>query len=300
MELLNKIRAPENRKTVKIVGGVIVSAALLSTVWLVVNSSAEASSRGLKEKLASEFPNTAITSVNCNIPAAGLCEVVAGRNVFYSTPDGRFAVVGSLLDLKDKVDLTDNRLRQLAAVGDAEGRINGGAAPKGAAQPPSGPVGAVGASAAPADAAHGAIVRVNLPKENAIVHNAGAPLKVTIFTDLNCGYCRRLHDDLKAAKDIEVTEFPIGILQADSADKAKLALCSRDRVAGVDAVYRGGELSTSGDCVAAAKAVADNTEFARQNGISGTPFLIRADGVSNSGWMPQQELRAFLSGGAAL
>ena len=82
----------------------------------------------------------------------------------------------------------------------------------------------------------------------------------------------------------------------DSADKAKLALCSKDRSKGVDAIYGGGEVVTSGDCAAAERAVAANTEFARQNNITGTPTIIRADGTSNSGWMPTAELRAFLGG----
>jgi thiol:disulfide interchange protein DsbC len=241
----------------------------------------------LKEAVQDHFPNTPISSVTCKNGPAGLCEVVAGANIFYVTPDAKFALVGSVLDLDKKLDLTDQRLRQLAAIGQAEAKIKG-----------QGPQTAPGpqAQAAPAaKPAESAILRVTLPKSNAVIHNLGAPLKMTIFTDLNCSYCKRLHEDLKSQRDIEVTEYPIAFLAADSAQKAKLALCAKDRVAGVDALYSGGEVVTSGDCAAAQKALDANIAFAHQNNINGTPMIVRPDGVTNSGWLPTAELRAFLS-----
>jgi thiol:disulfide interchange protein DsbC len=242
--------------------------------------------KSLKDKMQAHFPNTPITSADCGGPA-GLCEVVAGKNVFYTTRDGRFAIVGSVLDLDQKVDLTDQRLRQLAAVGDAENRIQGA----GAGVPGAAPT---AAAPSPDRAAPGPAIRVTLPKSNAIVHNPGAPLKMTVFTDMNCSFCRRLHDDLRGVTDIEVTEYPIAFLGADSHEKAKLALCANDRSAAVDAIYRGGEVRTSGDCAAAEAALQANIAFAQQNNIQGTPMIIRADGMTNSGWMEKSELRAFL------
>lgn len=242
--------------------------------------------KSLKEKMQAHFPNTPITSAECGGPA-GLCEVVAGKNVFYTTRDGRFAIVGSVLDLDQKVDLTDQRLRQLAAVGEAENRIQGGAG----AAPAAGPA---AAAPSPDRAAPGPAIRVTLPKTNAIVHNPGAPLKMTVFTDMNCGFCRRLHEDLRGVTDIEITEYPIAFLGPDSHEKAKLALCATDRAAAVDAIYRGGEVRTSGDCAAAEAALQANIAFAQQNNINGTPMIIRADGMTNSGWMEKSELRAFL------
>ena len=241
----------------------------------------------LKEAVQDHFPNTPIGSVACKDGPAGLCEVVAGTNIFYVTPDAKFALVGSVLDLDKKLDLTDQRLRQLAAIGQAEAKIKGQGSLKAPDQQ---------AEAAPAaKTADHPILRVTLPKSNAVIHNLGAPLKMTIFTDLNCSYCKRLHEDLKTQRDIEVTEYPIAFLAADSAQKAKLALCAKDRVAGVDALYSGGEVVTSGDCAAAQKALDANIAFAHQNNINGTPMIVRPDGVTNSGWLPTAELRAFLS-----
>jgi thiol:disulfide interchange protein DsbC len=280
-----------SKRTMLIGGASAIAVAVVATAAL---AASPLFGGDLKSKMQAHFPNTPITSVDCGGPA-GLCEVVAGANVFYASRDGRFAVVGSVLDLNEKIDLTDQRLRQLAAVGDAESRIQGGrpAGPGAQAAAPSPGAAGPGGSQAP-----GPVIRVNLPAANAIVHNPGARLKMTVFTDMNCGFCRRLHDDLKGITDIEITEYPIAFLGEDSRQKAKLALCAQDKAQAVDAIYRGGEVRTSGDCAAAEAALDANIDFARQNNINGTPMIIRADGTSNSGWMPVNELRAFLQAGA--
>lgn len=243
---------------------------------------------GLAKKVSQQFPNTKISSTNCDIGVSGLCEVVAGPNVFYVTKDAKHAFVGALVDLDKKVDLTDKRLRELAAVNNVEGRIAGQPSPGGQAAGAAQPAGRPSAPAAK--------LNVTLPRDNAIVHNPGAPIKLTIFTDLNCGYCHKLWEDLKTATDIEVTEYPVAFLAADSRDKAKLALCAPDRVKAVAAIYGGGELTAPGDCTSADKAVMANTDFAQKHDITGTPTLVRADGARISGWKPLAEVRSFAKG----
>lgn len=244
----------------------------------------------LKDKLSKAFPAAEISSVDCNAGPGPLCEVVAGKNVFYADRDGRHAFVGSVLDMKGKKDLTDERLRQLAAMQDGEARIMG------ASGPAAGPSAQPSANAAPAGPKVDLAKLAALPKVNAVIHNPGAAVKMTIFTDLNCSFCQRLSADLKNVKDIEVTEYLVGILGQDSIEKAKLALCATDRVAALDAIHSGGELKVSGDCAAAEAAVKANTEFFHSAGFQGTPVIIRGDGTVNEGWMQSNELRAFLGG----
>lgn len=252
----------------------------------------------LQEKVQAHFPNSKITGVRCGGTAApkGLCEVTIGSNVLYVTPDAQFAIVGSVLDLENKIDLTDRRMRELAAVANVTDKLGGAAPSLPTAQAP-----APGPSAAAPPPQQGpgappAKVNVSLPKDNAIIHNPGAPVKMTVFTDLNCSYCNKLMAELKGVTDIEITEFPIGILGPESEQKAKMALCATDRVAATNALYFGGEVKVTGECEDAAKKVQQNNQFAQANGISGTPAVIRADGAMNPGYMPLAELRAFLQG----
>lgn len=243
---------------------------------------ADARPQGLVKVLEKHFPKTSIDQVRCDIGVAGLCEVVTGRNVFYAARDGRYAFVGSLLDLTEKVDLTDQRIRELAAVSAATDKIKGGGGRQDAltAQAP----------AAPPDK-----LQVSLGADSAIVHNAGARLKLTVFSDLNCSYCRRLFEELRGAPDIEVTEYPIAILGADSAEKAKMALCASDRAKAAAALYFGGDVEVPESCRDGEARLAKNMAFAQANSIAGTPALVRADGTVSRGWMPLADLRTWLS-----
>ena len=256
----------------------------------------DAALAGLVQKA---FPNTPIGSIRCGV-AAGLCEVTAGRNVFYVSPDGRFALVGSLLDLKDRIDLTDRRQGELAALDATLGKVGGGSAapaPNAIARADAEQTGAKPAPNAPrAGPPSLGVIKVDLPIGNAVIHHKGAAVKLAVISDYNCGFCRRLFDELKSAADIEVTEYPIQLLRPDSADKAKLALCGSDRETASNSIYFGGEVKASGDCSAAAKAVEENTAFARAHQITGTPTLIRADGQAVAGYMPLEQLRAWAKG----
>jgi thiol:disulfide interchange protein DsbC len=251
----------------------------------------ETSDAGLARKVQAAFPNTKVASVRCGV-VPGLCEVTAGKTVFYVTPDARYALVGSVLDLKARVDVTDRRMKELGQLDAVTSRL--GAVPGAGAQP------------APAESPQNTeaapmlgLIKIDLPRDNAIIHHAGAPLKVSVVTDLNCGYCRMLMEALKTAPDIELTEYPIQLLRPDSLDKARLALCAKDREATANNIYFGGDLKVAGDCAKAEAAVQANTAFARAHGISGTPALIRGDGAAHAGFMPIDQLRAWIRGGQA-
>jgi thiol:disulfide interchange protein DsbC len=214
---------------------------------------------------------------------------VIGKNVFYSTKNARYVVVGSVLDLDKKVDITDQRLKELASLDAATSKITaaGGAVADqtGAVQPAPGQP-----SPLPAK------IDVNLPVANAVVHNPGAPIKLTVFSDYNCHYCRALFTEMVANKQIEVREYPIGLLSADSSTKAQQVLCADNRLEASEAQFgisANGKFRTVGSCAAAAAAVEANTKFAASHGISGTPTIIRADGTAHAGYLAQDALVAF-------
>jgi thiol:disulfide interchange protein DsbC len=169
------------KKTLTIAGG--------AGLVLVLGTTAAAfafSGLGVKGKLEKAFPQADIMAVDCSAGPAGLCEVIAGggKNVFYASRDGRFALVGSVLDLETKKDVTDQRLRDLAAMNAGAARISGPAASVPQETGTAAPVGQ-----APAGQ------KVSLsglpsPASNAIVHNPGAATKMVVFTDLNWGRFR--------------------------------------------------------------------------------------------------------------
>ena len=270
------IQRPKNRETLGVIG--LFGAAALAVVVAGV-AFLPASTKALRDKVQANFPNTKISSVTCKTQVEGLCEVTAGKNLFYATRDGRYIVVGSLLDLTKKVDLTDERLKQLAALDVATGHL----------APPS-------TNGAKAPAPVPTKLTVNLPLANAVIHNPGAPIKIKVFSDFNCGYCRMLFTQLASTKGIEVTEYPIAILGEDSAAKARIVLCAKDRPSASFAAYTSGKIATGPDCAAASAAVDANTAFAHANGITGTPTIVRADGTVNQGYLALDALKAFGEG----
>ena len=110
----------------------------------------------VRQNLTETLPGLSIGDIQPT-PAAGLYEVMVGQRIIYVTEDGRYLVQGSLIDLKEKKNLTEPRLNSIkadavAAVGEDNMVIFG-----------------------PEDAKH----------------------TVTVFTDIDCGYCRKLHGEMK-------------------------------------------------------------------------------------------------------
>ena len=257
----------------------------------------------LLKKLQPKFPNSKL-HVNCtsNVKYPGFCEVDAGKGVYYATKDGHYFFVGQVLDLEKQVDMTDERQRELAALTNSLDKVDGGVPML--AQANLGAVGNAGPAGAPAN--QGAPVMPtqfdmaelakDLPANHAVIYNAGAPIKIKVFSDYNCPHCRDLFASLETQKDIEVTEYPMGILGADSVTKAKIVLCSKDRVAAAHTAYSNGQISTVGDCKDAGQAVTENRTFADAHGIGGTPAIIRADGKAISGFGTIEQVRAFATG----
>ena len=107
----------------KILAGVSGLAAL-AVVGVATVAVASGFGTSLKDKVQKEFPNTPITSADCDKGPANLCEVVAGSNVFYVTRDAKFAFVGAVLDLENKVDVKGQKVGIILSGGNVDlGRL---------------------------------------------------------------------------------------------------------------------------------------------------------------------------------
>jgi thiol:disulfide interchange protein DsbC len=240
--------------------------------------------------LTQRLPRTAITKVDCgHVP--GICEVQAGSNLFYIDPSARYLIVGRIYDMVTHQDLTAARLLAInpdmlvgaAATAKAQETDGAGLAPS---HPPS--------AAAPASAPAQKVSLASLPANGAIEWgsgNTGAP-KVTVFSDFHCGYCRALHQTLKAM-GVRVTERPISILGTRAISES--VICAEDKAAAVERAYGDQDIvkracDTSG--------LDANEAFARAHGFTGTPVLVREDGAVLLGFRPREFLESWLKGGA--
>lgn len=142
----------------------------------------------VKAELKKKVPEAPVDAVR-KVPYGGLYEVVVGGEVFYTDQDATFLVLGSIVDLKTKQNVTELRMRQL-------NRIDFAALP--------------------------------LDNAVKIVRGNGSR-KVAMFADPNCGYCKRFERDLLGVSDITVYVFLYPILSPDSVAKSKAVWCSPDR-----------------------------------------------------------------------
>jgi len=216
----------------------------------------------VKAALKQNLPNTQITSLE-KTPIKGLYQMVTGKNLVYVDQTGRYSLIGTLYDMKIHADLTAKKLADL------------GHAPvdQKAVQVPS--------QSIPWD---------KLPHELAIVENKGAKYKLAIFADINCPYCRRMADIVKALPDVETHTFLISLWQR-SFTPTKAILCATDKVAALHAAYKNQNPPTK---VCESDALDRLNAFAAQHSISGTPFLIRSDGATSAGARSKEFLLDWL------
>lgn len=124
-----------------------------------------------------------------------------------------------------------------------------------------------------------------------LVGSADAKHKVVVFTDPDCPYCRELHKILKdiveKRKDIafQLILFPLP-MHKDAPKKVQSILCSKS-VSVLDDAFIGKDVPEP-SC--SADAVEQNKSLAASLDITGTPTLVRDDGVVLSGFMPEEQL----------
>lgn len=117
---------------------------------------------------------------------------------------------------------------------------------------------------------------------------------ITVFTDVDCTYCRKLHSELDdlMAKGIEVRylAYPRGGADAGSFDKMISVWCSDDRKKSLTQAKNGQNLPVA-DCDSPVLA---HYALGNELGISGTPALIFPDGRVIPGYMDADRLATML------
>ena len=266
------ITFPKSRLT--IIAALVLAVALIALSVLHKGASADTSNGApsASAAFAERFPETSPDELSCD-GFGPLCQVVAGKTVFYVDPEARHAFIGRLYDLDAKVDLTEATLKRIApAEMSAAGSVQSDAA----------------------SSIH-ATKWSDLPFDSAILRNRGGALKVAVFSDVNCGYCRHFSKALEAAPDIEAHEFLIGVQGSEAQSRA--IGCAEDPESALHAYYETRsvpDIPCDRDIVEPARAAARSLGAAMQ----GTPTFVRPDGAVTSGFRDIQTLRAWLLVGA--
>jgi thiol:disulfide interchange protein DsbC len=256
------------------------SAAAVLTVGVSAVTAMPATAQDLASEVAEalqlRLPKTPIDEIACN-RFGPWCEVVSGETLFYIDKSARYLLVGRLYDMEERRDVTASRLLEL----------NPDLIAAGAAR--ANPFANENAANAPAA---DTVDLSTLPAQGAIHWGNKRGTKLIVFSDFQCGYCRRLVNELGKA-GVLVEERPISILGTQSRRLAETVICASDPGRALHQAYEGA-LDPSGASCAETRGLDANEAFARANGFAGTPVIVRAsDGAVLHGYRDADTLREF-------
>ncbi len=115
---------------------------------------------------------------------------------------------------------------------------------------------------------------------------------VTVFTDIDCGYCRRFHQEVPeltaAGLEVRYVAFPRSGIGTASYDKIVTVWCSDDPQDAMTQAKAGRSLSP----LSCENPVAEQYQAGVAGGVRGTPTLVLDDGTVIGGYLPAEELLA--------
>ena len=117
---------------------------------------------------------------------------------------------------------------------------------------------------------------------------------LTVFTDIDCGYCAKLHREMAEINDkgitVEYLMFPRAGLHSVSFQKAVSMWCADDQQQMMTDAKERREIPNK----TCENPVADQYNLGRELGVTGTPALMTATGKLIPGYMPADRLLAAL------
>ncbi|SHK74851.1 thiol:disulfide interchange protein DsbC [Marinobacter antarcticus] len=206
----------------------------------------------ISERLSSAVPGLKISSVR-ESEAKGLYEVKSNNgDIIYTTPDGQFLLTGDLLRVSSNgiANVTEE-----ARAGERRKTMDS--------------YGEKG------------VISYKASNEKAVVD---------VFTDIDCPYCRKLHDEVPQLNDYGITvnyyAYPRSGPGTPSFTKYMSVWCAEDQQSAMTS-------AKSGKTVEAATCdnpVREQFELGRRVGVTGTPAIVLEDGNIVRGYVPAKNL----------
>ena len=185
-------------------------------------------------------------------PIPGVYQLTQGADISYLTEDGKYFIDGNVYDMESRANLTE-ALRTHARV-----------------------------------ALIGAV-----PESQMLIFSPEKPrYTITVFTDVDCGYCRKLHSEIAEINRLGVRVryvfFPRTGPGTESWHKAEAVWCAANRNEALTRAKAGGALDLTKTC--GATPVAREYALGESIGVRGTPAIFTENGNMISGYLPPQEL----------
>ncbi|MGB5621281.1 MAG: DsbC family protein [Gammaproteobacteria bacterium] len=188
-------------------------------------------------------------------PIPGVYEVVVGGQIVYITGDKRYLLKGEIVDLATNESVTEARRSSV--------RLRQMAQVK--------------------------------ESEMIIFEPENPKHTITVFTDIDCGYCRKLHQEMDQMQALGIRVrymfYPRMGPGSEGWAKAEAVWCSDDRQQALTDAKLGKKIDAP-SC--GATPVAAEYEMGNRIGVRGTPAIMTEDGSLLPGYVPAAELAAYL------
>lgn len=222
----------------------------LASVDTKVDAKAKDSIQAQINKMIPNAPQVEISTT----PVAGLFQVKIGMDIIYMTGDGTYLLNGALVNLNTRENLTENALfavRKAAMDKVSESSM------------------------------------IVYPASN---KPAGDERFMTVFTDIDCPYCHKLHNEIPALNAAGITvrylAYPRAGVGSGSYNKAVSVWCADDKLKAMDNAMQKLPVESK-QC---ANPVQDHMMQAQLFGVNGTPNIILDSGELLPGYVPAKEL----------
>lgn len=237
------------------------AAALLGTVGLALGADTADKPQASPQLSLDTLPELTVVAAHIKgakpgdlrvTPIAGIYEYRHGAELVYVTADGKFGFAGDLFRLSDRANLSDARRREL--------RLS---------------------------------LLTAVPESSMVVFAPASTPKytITVFTDVDCGYCRKLHTQIAQYNQLGVKVrylfYPRSGPDTDSWFKAEQVWCAPDRRAALTLAKQGAEPKGA---ICKPNPVAEQYALGRAMGLTGTPGIVTESGDLLPGYAPPDEL----------
>jgi thiol:disulfide interchange protein DsbC len=185
-------------------------------------------------------------------PIAGIYEFSQGADVSYLTADGKFFLDGNIYDMSTRANLTEDLRTKARAA-----MINA------------------------------------VPESQMVIFSPKNPqYTITVFTDVDCQYCRKLHSQIaelnKLGVRVRYMFYPRTGPNTESWHKAEAVWCSADRNDALTRAKAGGPVDITKSCPQ--NPVAREYALGQSIGVQGTPAIVTENGGYINGYLPPHDL----------
>lgn len=187
-------------------------------------------------------------------PIPGIYEFMQGAEISYLTTDGKYFLDGNVYDMSSRENLTEERRT------------------------------------------HARLAMLSsVPESQMLIFGPKNPLyTITVFTDIDCPYCRKMHSEMAELNRLGVRVrymfYPRSGPNTDSWKKAEAVWCSDNRNDALTRAKNGGQLDMNVNKSCDVTPIARDYAMGQSLGVRGTPAIITENGDYIGGYAAPRDL----------